>query len=507
MIDQRGLSTVAIPRATASTKGRMIGGAAPTRALRAPVSLTLVYGLVIAACLVAAAVSVSGVDDPYGWIAPVSVLAFAPVLIGLVTVTPAYIWAAWVLFFPLGYYFLTFPHERALFTFDRGITAAVFCAALIARRAHRSNAVVRPAALLWFAYVAVAGFSIRLAADQLASFRVWFDSLLLPVFMGWAILRSFNPKRDTELLIIVVSAAAVVSAFIGVAELIRGEDLLPLAGAGLYFTGSIDNPVLRANGPFLTNNSLALIGLVGVFFLQFLLASTSRSLRSAVRVWALCGTAALLVIALLPMFRSVLLTIAIIAIAEVYRRRGRGALLIWISIAAFVALVAGVMALSPDIARDRIWDYDNILGRLVQYEQTSRLLQERPWFGVGLDNFNQAALASPWAFDRNGVAALDYSHSNLGSAFAETGLVGGSLYVMAHGALLLALLSRTKNHPLARRYGLYMFLAYWVSGLTLASGFYGDLNTWYLLCLAVVFCHAADSVANPAPRPVLGGRR
>ena len=197
----------------------------------------------------------------------------------------------------------------------------------------------------------------------------------------------------------------------------------------------------------------------------------------------------------------------IIVLAELYWRRGRGTLVLWAAIGAFVAFVGGIIALSPDIARDRIWDYDNIAGRLVQYEQTSRLLQDRPWFGVGLDNFHQAALTSPWAFDRNGVAALDYSHSNIGSAFAETGLAGGSLYVMAHMALMLALLKRAKGNPVVRRYALYIFLAYWVTGLSLASGFYGDLNTWYLLSVAVVFCFAAVEPARATPQPVPARRR
>jgi hypothetical protein len=46
------------------------------------------------------------------------------------------------------------------------------------------------------------------------------------------------------------------------------------------------------------------------------------------------------------------------------------------------------------------------------------------------------------------------------------------------------------------KYFLYIFLSYWVSGLSLTSGHYGDLNLWYLLTLAVLYKYGVTDEAE-----------
>src|SRR2546426_8810330 len=102
----------------------------------------------------------------------------------------------------------------------------------------------------------------------------------------------------------------------------RGEDLLPLPDAGLYYAGSAGLQLLRVNGPFLSNTSLALIGLITFFLLGFLKRATSAKTVSWGRGLHALGATSALLVALMPLFRSVVLTLLTVFLLESLQTRG-----------------------------------------------------------------------------------------------------------------------------------------------------------------------------------------
>ena len=46
---------------------------------------------------------------------------------------------------------------------------------------------------------------------------------------------------------------------------------------------------------------------------------------------------------------------------------------------------------------------------------------------------------------------------------------------------------------------LYIFLGYWINGMSLASGYYSDLNLWYLLVIAIMMKFAVSRYSETHP--------
>jgi O-antigen ligase len=85
---------------------------------------------------------------------------------------------------------------------------------------------------------------------------------------------------------------------------------------------------------------------------------------------------------------------------------------------------------------------------------------------------------------------LDWPHSNLASVLAETGILGFVPYVMTHILLLWAIwqLRRLPSYGwLVLRYQVYMFLTYWITGLTESTGLEPFVNLWYVFVITVCY--------------------
>jgi len=76
----------------------------------------------------------------------------------------------WVLIFPLGYYFLTFPPRRAIVTLDRVLVMVLLLAIAFAPRhlSQRLPIALRRFAMVWIAFVVVALASLIHASDIFA---------------------------------------------------------------------------------------------------------------------------------------------------------------------------------------------------------------------------------------------------------------------------------------------------------------------------------------------------
>jgi O-antigen ligase len=96
------------------------------------------------------------------------------------------------------------------------------------------------------------------------------------------------------------------------------------------------------------------------------------------------------------------------------------------------------------------------------------------------------------------VPSLDWPHDNLAEVLTETGILGFILYVVAQILLLKAMWRLRQSSISGRRvwkYCVYLFLTYWITGLTESAG-YGPLNLWYLFVVAVLFKFA---LTEPEP--------
>jgi len=102
------------------------------------------------------------------------------------------------------------------------------------------------------------------------------------------------------------------------------------------------------------------------------------------------------------------------------------------------------------------------------------------------------------------VESLDWPHNNLAQALAETGLVGFVPYVMTHILLLGAFWQLRRLHDsgsLVWKYFFYMFLAYWITGLTESSGF-DYLNIPYAFVIAVCYKYGLTGFDSVPPAEV-----
>jgi O-antigen ligase len=277
-----------------------------------------------------------------------------------------------------------------------------------------------------------------------------------------------------------------ISAAVAAAEIVTGQDLLPIGGVAAASYGGI----IRPNGPFESNDSLALIGAVSLFFLLFLRSGLGTKLSTARRMLHFVGLVSAIGMALMPLFRSVLITLVLALIIDTFWERGaarRAWRLALIGVSAGAIFMMAVFA--PEVFEDRS-SAGNVYGRFAQFVQSIQVFKEHPLLGVGLMNFHNYVVGEPrYVATYNGVESVDWPHDNLAQVLTETGILGFVPYVLSQILLLRCMwLFRRLNHSgyLAWRYFVYLFLTYWITGLSESSG-YGPLNLWYMFVVAVIF--------------------
>lgn len=416
----------------------------------------------------------------------------------------------WVAIFPLGYYFLSYPQHSPIITFDRIIVllltlGIVTCPEQVSLPVPRE---LKICAWCWAVFLMAATISLVKVGQVQSSMRILVDCFLAPGILGWYVLSSFPVIRYLRRLHGIICAAAIYSAAIGLAEIYLGQDLLPIPGAGEYLAGQQqDVALLRVNGPYLSNNSFGLIGLITFCLLWFLGHKLRDGLPRWQRVLHRCAMCAALVQALLPLFRSIFITVAIIVVLDFFRDLSWSQRAVRISaLAVMGTAVIAVMIAVPELFEERVSSSENLYGRIAQQKQNLRVFLDDPILGVGLNNFHAVASRKPnVGVSYQSVESLDYPHSNLGAVLAETGIAGFLPYVVSQGLLVWAFWKarrqRTQAARLAWIFFVYIFLSYWISGLALTSGYYSDLNLWYLFALAVVYRCAT----NDEPEPVAAG--
>ncbi len=407
----------------------------------------------------------------------------------------------WVLVFPLGYYFLSFPREeKTIFSFDRFIVGLLIVGTVMGVKSSTTLPLsLRRAGTAWFFFLLAAVCSLRMMANPLGASKMVFDSFIFPGLLAWYVIKNFDVRRWLPVLHAVVCVMAIYVAAIGAAELITGQDFLELPAA-VFFSPEQTGGFARVNGPFQTNDAMGLIGLITLCLLFFIRSAMDKPLSRMQRFLHVAGVACAFASAVMPMFRSMVITVIVLLLLELYFRRSFGRRLA--TAAALFSLFLGVLAIKefdPQWYESRVKGPDNLYARLAQQKQTLDLFMRHPINGVGLGNFLTAVVEVPRASFRQ-TDSVNSAHNNLASVLAETGLFGFIPYLVAQVLFLRAFYQlrqrRTPASLQAWRYLLYIFLCYWISGLTLTAGYYSDLNMWFMFCVALIYKHA---ITEPLP--------
>jgi O-antigen ligase len=416
----------------------------------------------------------------------VTLFVIASILYGRID----FILMGWVLLFPLGYYFLSIPRERSVFTLDRAVLAACIVAiAFTAREGRPLPVPMRTAAICWAFFLLAAFTSLHNLDNALGGSKEVIDAFVFPALLGYYVWRNFPVGQRLSELHVLGSLMCVYAAAISVAELLMGEDLLPLPGAIMF---SDDTGVVqRVNGPFATNNSLGLIGLISLFFLIFLRRAIGTRMPSWQRALHLAGLASALTMAVSPMFRSIVVTLVVVAILEMcWSNSTKIRLMIAGAVLAGGAGLTFLRFTVPEFFQSRVSDMSDLYARIAQYKQTWALFRSYPLNGVGLANYATVADNVPSAYYR-GVESVGSAHNTLASILVDTGLVGFLGYFLAQVFFFRAFwrlhLHGTPQAKFASRFALYIFLSYWITGMMLTSGYYSDLNLWYLFAMVVIY--------------------
>jgi hypothetical protein len=411
----------------------------------------------------------------------------------------------WVLIFPLGYYFFSFPREHPVITLDRVFLGVLLFASCFAEYGDRTETPrpLRKSALYWAVFLLFAAVAISRAKMPLNSLRMWLEAFVFPALLAWYVLRHFEIRRNIAKLHAITCVMAIYLAGIGLAEVVLQRDLLELPYGGVIVAGDYSSAssdpaaqiFVRPNGPFSTTNSYAMVGAVSFFFLLFL----KQALGDRISAWQKwlhrLGVSAALVVALMPLFKSVVISLVIILLVDAYYQKGKRRFL---RVGAVISLGLGVLALQlalPVVFEERA-DPITFYSRIAQERQTLTLFLDHPINGVGLNNFHDAALSAPSAYYESGEA-LDSPHNNLGAVLAETGLTGLFPFVASQVLFMAAfwkLRQRdSRDSKLVWKMFLFLFLVYWINGMALTIAYFEDLNLWYMFVMAVLYKFAITS--------------
>ena len=424
----------------------------------------------------------------------------------------------WVFLFPLGYYFLSYPRDHPVIQFDR--TVVLVLVGCILATPKRSN--LRPipkdvklVAIAWGLFLATTLISFLRTPNLLAVGRLVLEAFLLPALLGWYVMRQFRWRRHAKLLHAAICVISLYSAIMGVVEVVLQRQLLVFGDTALLLAYDPTDPTgvifLRPNGPFTTNNSFALIGLISFFLLAFLWTVIRDDSGKASRWLHILGISAAMLQGLLPLFRSVLITIVIIIFIDLFWTTGLRRTLRLIALGLLCLLIVVGARIAAGVFKDRT-SPDNVYGRIAQQEQTWKMFVDHPLIGIGFgEDFSHVALNTPryQMISYKGVEAVNFPHNNIGWLAVQTGIVGTVPFLLSQVALIVAfwrLRKRGERGARVWRYFVFIFLSYWITGMTETAGAFGDLNIWYVFALSLLFRYGAGEASEDAAPALLAVR-
>jgi hypothetical protein len=417
----------------------------------------LIYLLVAAA-----AASVSGlivlVSARIYWAAVILVLAWCIVAVGLaVTVMhdrlrrriAAKILIAWFATAPFAWFFIRFPAQKSIVTYERLVFGLVALLALLGTRrgsirllrlkdeVQTGNAAIdrtavesplaRPLArqgpvhlrpdfrfeTAWLLLTLLACFSAVFASGSTGfAFRTAVDAFGLPLVAYYAARTYLGSPEHRRQIAVAAMLLAVFLFGTGAFEFASGINLLPYEGSQIVREGE-----LRVNGPFIADTSFAIVSLLLALFLQSAPRMFSLKFDSTARLFYGVAIVAAIMACLMPLFRAVAIALALCwaaqgiltalpkrragpeplggqragaarSVPSIHWRRLGPAVRPAVTVAiASICLIVAVIVLAPRNVRDRLVSPRNAYSRVLSWRLASNIIYNHPVFGVGLSNY------------------------------------------------------------------------------------------------------------------------
>jgi len=429
-------------------------------------------------------------------------VAFFGLLAGVLQGRGEMLVLVWILTFPLGYYFLSFPTEHPLLTLDRLFIGTLLVTVCFAARRDivRIPQVLRKSGTYWAVFLFFAGLGIPRVMTPLFSARLWLEAFLLPALLAWYVILYLDVRRCLFALHAVTCLMTAYVAAIGLMEIFLQRDLLPLLGGGIIVAGDSSDLtadfLVRPNGPFGSSNSFAMVGIVSLLFLLFLRSTLGSHMPAWQRMLHYLGVSAALLEALLPLFRSVLISLVILLVIDIFYQSGWRRTLRLAAVGITCTLFLLVRVMFPSVFEERT-SSANLQARIAQQKQTVALFLDNPINGVGLCNVNAVINNDKYITFYDDTESLGSAHNNLGAILSETGLTGFLPFVASQVLIAKAFwkLRRTnsKDSRSVVKTFLFLFVCYWINGLSLTTAYFADLNLWYMFVLAVLYKVAITS--------------
>jgi len=427
---------------------------------------------------------------------------------------------AWFATTPIASFFLRFPADRSIITYNRVVFALLVVVLILESRsasrvavlAANSSARIRAGLSLSRFEIAWALLSLVALASAVAhannvpyATRLAIDSFWLPLFAFHFSRKCVDLRTAGRWLLLICIALALFLFATGAFELATGIDLFQYKGAELVREGE-----RRVNGPFLADSSFSIICMMLFLFLQVAPRLFRVRFDRAGKLVYFFARAAAGLGALLSLFRVVAFALIICWVAQLwYSRRARTGIDVrrLAGVAAIAALVLILIwsllaAIDPSRFESRLTNPRSVFGRLATWQAAAEVAVENPVFGVGLANYADYYDASHYYADEPPEEVLETKaaqspHSNVLWIASELGLPGLGLYIAANFYLFLMGWRALKRAPDARQQSaaacfLTLVVAYWIPGLALASGYYSDVNLYFLFLLGVLSTGFSD---------------
>ncbi len=407
----------------------------------------------------------------------------------------------WVVFFPLGYYFLSLPEEKPIFTLDRAFVALLVLGLVSIGRSRGFPIFddIKRAGWWWAGFLVAAFLSLwdLSAREMVGPLHILVEDFLMPAVLGFFIMRYFDVRKN----LVWLHAGCCIMAFyigvMGLIELVTAQDLLPLGETGQFL--ETDNATLfRVDGPFANATSYALIGMVTFFFILYQRRYLPERLPAWQAILHWLGAVSALAAGLMTLHRGMVLALVAVCVVDYFSKVSFVPRRTWQIL--WLLVIGGVLVgkvFYPGVYNDRVSNPDNFYLRLAQHRQTFQVIADHPVVGVGINRFYEAVYMNPRYFvTYMGFDPMNYVHSNILSIAAETGILGLAGYLLAQFFFAKAMWKTRRINPLGWQTFLYILMIYTIFGLDVTSGYFSDLNLWYLLTLGVIAQLQARSVVD-----------
>jgi O-antigen ligase len=324
---------------------------------------------------------------------------------------------------------------------------------------------------------------------------LWLDAVVVPLILFATAAKLVVTSSDALRVAGALAIGGVVLACIGIAEKVVGFELATYSRGSVRFDPGLG--IVRISGPYPAPEPYALALLIA-------LAATLYWVQARRAYLIGFGALALESLAIgLTFFRTAWIA-GVLVVVLALMRPGRHARTVLIL--AYVAALAGLAFAQLEQSRQfsgRVHNTQNVSARFATYKQGISIFRSNPVFGVGVDQYVNAASKLP-AARVNGVASVDYPHDSYLGVLAEAGVVGLAPLAAATIAVWFVLKRmrrrmRTGGDAMLATCVTAAALAYFLMSLPLYMFPYGPSNAAFAVLLGAA-CGRLGAVTDECGR-------